>query len=117
VLLRREGWDVGKKRVYRVYTEEGLALRRKRPQRPQSHPRSGPKSGGPQDTLNAHSGREEREGKGFENVGPIPLRTDMIHAQRRKILRFGAFSARSPGEPRDTPNPFYNEPFRGHWTH
>ena len=26
VLLRREGWDVGKKRFYRVYTEEGLAL-------------------------------------------------------------------------------------------
>jgi putative transposase len=33
VLLRREGWDVGKERFYRVYTEEGLALRRKRPWR------------------------------------------------------------------------------------
>ena len=33
VLLQREGWDVGKKRVYRLYTEEGLALRRKRPWR------------------------------------------------------------------------------------
>ena len=33
VLLRREGWEVGKHRVYRVYTEEGLALRRKRPWR------------------------------------------------------------------------------------
>lgn len=33
VLLRREGWDLGKKRLYRVYTEEGLALRRKRPWR------------------------------------------------------------------------------------
>jgi putative transposase len=33
VLLRREGWDVGKKRVYRLYIEEGLALRRKRPWR------------------------------------------------------------------------------------
>ena len=31
VLLRREGWEVGKERFYRVYTEEGLALRRKRP--------------------------------------------------------------------------------------
>ena len=33
VLLRREGWEVGKHRLYRVYTEEGLALRRKRPTR------------------------------------------------------------------------------------
>ena len=33
VLLRREGWEVGKERFYRVYTEEGLALRRKRPWR------------------------------------------------------------------------------------
>ena len=28
VLLLREGWNVGKERFYRVYTEEGLALRR-----------------------------------------------------------------------------------------
>ena len=27
VLLRREGWEVGKERLYRVYIEEGLALR------------------------------------------------------------------------------------------
>ena len=33
VLMRREGWDVGKERFYRVYCEEGLALRRKRPWR------------------------------------------------------------------------------------
>jgi len=33
VLLQREGWTVGKERVYRVYTEEALALRRKRPWR------------------------------------------------------------------------------------
>jgi putative transposase len=33
VLLRREGWELGKKRCYRVYTEEGLTLRRKRPWR------------------------------------------------------------------------------------
>ena len=33
VLLQREGWQVGKERFYRVYTEEGLALRRKRPWR------------------------------------------------------------------------------------
>src|SRR4029450_7303080 len=31
VLLQREGWEVGKERFYRVYTEDGLALRRKRP--------------------------------------------------------------------------------------
>jgi putative transposase len=31
VLLRREGWDVGKNRFYRVYCEENLGLRRKRP--------------------------------------------------------------------------------------
>ncbi len=31
VLLLREGWEVGNERFYRVYIEEGLALRRKRP--------------------------------------------------------------------------------------
>lgn len=29
VLLKREGWNVGKKLVYRLYREEGLALRHK----------------------------------------------------------------------------------------
>jgi putative transposase len=33
VVMRREGWAVGKKRSYRLYAEEGLALRRKRPWR------------------------------------------------------------------------------------
>ena len=33
VLLLREGWTVGTERFYRVYREEGLALRRKRPWR------------------------------------------------------------------------------------
>jgi putative transposase len=33
VLLRREGWPVNTKRVYRLYVEEGLGLRRKRPKR------------------------------------------------------------------------------------
>jgi len=33
VLLRREGWDVGKNRVYRLYGEEGLQLRNKLPKR------------------------------------------------------------------------------------
>ena len=33
ILLRREGWDVGKDRFYRVYGEENLGLRRKRPWR------------------------------------------------------------------------------------
>jgi putative transposase len=36
VLLRREGWRVNHKRVYRLYTEEGLALRRRRPRRHRS---------------------------------------------------------------------------------
>jgi putative transposase len=30
IMLRREGWDVGKDRFYRVYREENLGLRRKR---------------------------------------------------------------------------------------
>jgi putative transposase len=34
VLLRREGWDVNGKRVYRLYKELGLQLRRKPPKRP-----------------------------------------------------------------------------------
>jgi len=33
VLLRREGWRVNHKRTYRIYCEEGLYLRRKRPRR------------------------------------------------------------------------------------
>jgi putative transposase len=33
VLLRREGWRVNHKRVYRLYREEGLALQRRRPKR------------------------------------------------------------------------------------
>lgn len=33
VLLRREGWQVNRKRVYRLYRQAGLNLRRKRPRR------------------------------------------------------------------------------------
>jgi putative transposase len=33
VLLRREGWDVNAKRIYRVYKEMGLQLRHKPPKR------------------------------------------------------------------------------------
>ncbi len=33
VLLRREGWPVNHKRVYRLYTEEGLTLKRRKPKR------------------------------------------------------------------------------------
>ncbi len=36
VLLAREGWQVNHKRVQRLYTEEGLTLRRKRPKRHRS---------------------------------------------------------------------------------
>jgi putative transposase len=33
VLLRREGWLINHKRVYRLYLEEGLGLKRKKPRR------------------------------------------------------------------------------------
>ncbi len=36
VLLRREGWGVNKKLVYRLYREEGLVLKRRRPKRRRS---------------------------------------------------------------------------------
>jgi putative transposase len=36
VYLRREGWAVNHKRVYRLYVEEGLVLRRRRPKRRRS---------------------------------------------------------------------------------
>ncbi|KKK83958.1 hypothetical protein LCGC14_2788180, partial [marine sediment metagenome] len=33
ILLAREGWHINHKRVYRLYKEEGLTMRRKRPKR------------------------------------------------------------------------------------
>lgn len=33
IMLKREGWRIGRNRVYRVYREEGLALKTKRPRR------------------------------------------------------------------------------------
>jgi putative transposase len=36
VLPRREGWCVNRKRVYRIYREEGLSMRQKRPRRRKS---------------------------------------------------------------------------------
>ena len=33
VLLNREGWEVGKYLVYRLYTEEGLTMKRMKPAR------------------------------------------------------------------------------------
>lgn len=43
VLLRREGWPVNHKRVYRLYREEGLGLRRRRPRRRRSAVQRGPR--------------------------------------------------------------------------
>jgi putative transposase len=39
VLLRREGWAVNRKRVYRIYREERLSVRRKRRKRVAAAPR------------------------------------------------------------------------------
>jgi putative transposase len=36
ILLQREGWQVNHKRIYRLYTEEGLTLKRRRPKRHKS---------------------------------------------------------------------------------
>jgi putative transposase len=36
VLLRREGWPINAKRVYRLYLDEGLGLKRKKPKRRRS---------------------------------------------------------------------------------
>lgn len=33
ILLNREGWRINHKRVYRLYTEEGLTMHRRRPKR------------------------------------------------------------------------------------
>ncbi len=43
ILLRREGWRVNQKRIYRLYGEEALALRRKRPRRRKSAVLRGPR--------------------------------------------------------------------------
>ena len=56
-LLRREGWPVNAKRVYRLYREEGLVLRRKRPKRRRS-------AGDPRAELCAESS-ERALGDGF----------------------------------------------------
>jgi putative transposase len=37
VLLRREGWSVNKKRVHRIYREEGLTVRFQRRRKSASH--------------------------------------------------------------------------------
>jgi putative transposase len=37
ILLRREGWVVNRKRVYRIYREEGLSMRLKPPRRRNSN--------------------------------------------------------------------------------
>ncbi len=37
VLLRREGWKINAKRVYRLYVQEGLGLRIKKPKRRRKH--------------------------------------------------------------------------------
>jgi putative transposase len=39
VLLKREGWPVNAKRIYRLYTEEGLTVRTKQRKKAASHPR------------------------------------------------------------------------------
>ena len=38
VQLRREGWPVNRKRVYRLYRQEGLCMKRQRPRRHRSSP-------------------------------------------------------------------------------
>jgi putative transposase len=45
VLLVREGWKINHKRVYRLYCEEGLHLRRKRPRRHVSAAHREPREG------------------------------------------------------------------------
>ena len=47
VLLRREGWRVNHKRVYRLYREEGLGIRVKRRKKRVSVPRVVPAAGTP----------------------------------------------------------------------
>ena len=49
VLLNREGWNVGKKLVYRLYREEGLGLRRRPKSRriASAHNRQKPRAEGP----------------------------------------------------------------------
>lgn len=46
VMLRREGWRDNHKRVYRLYSEQGLSLRLKRPRRNKSAQRRQPQPQG-----------------------------------------------------------------------
>lgn len=59
VLLRREGWHVNAKRVYRLYSEEGLAIQSKGPRRKRGwRYRSGrPEIGGVNDCWSMNSYR------------------------------------------------------------
>ena len=69
VLLRREGWLVNHKLVYRLYCEEGLGIQRKRPRRGKScqfrqarSPNAGPNDSWSMDFLSAQlfSGKRVR---------------------------------------------------------
>jgi len=46
ITLRREGWLVNHKRVYRLYRQDGLSLRLKKPRRGRRCSRPRPAAGG-----------------------------------------------------------------------
>ena len=68
VLLRREGGELGKKRCYRLYTDEGLALRRKRPWR---HATAAPRAATTGDGWQRHLEHGLRRGS-IGRWAPIP---------------------------------------------
>ena len=88
VLLRREGWALGKKRCYRLYTEEGLTLRRKRPWRQPSGICRKDAPNGRQLTLrvNRKSGAPQRAYRANASVSVIaPLELPASHACATRV--------------------------------
>ena len=91
VLLMREGWRVNHKRIYRLYTEEGLQLRNKTPKRKVSaklredrHPAAAPNEVWAMDFMSDQivDGRRIRILTIIDTFSRMALATDVRHSYR-----------------------------------
>jgi putative transposase len=78
VLLRREGWKVGKYLVYRLYKEEGLTLRQRlrRRRRVAVHRRERPRPTGPNQAWSLDFGADQlADGRRFRSLTVVDTYT------------------------------------------